>query len=175
MKTFTNPNPKEIVVPIIDLHRWKKYERVYNGDNGTINDKNETKTEDMSDYSSSLNVSDYSFSKRSSCERLNDTWENSGKMETRNSSSGCETTLFEDTSGIQSNDSSSNTHTSNMQSTPPLCLSDELATTNYKLDTTQVLSFAALNRESYSVGESRYRFVEKKWTFFGNLVEIFGS
>ncbi|XP_071861916.1 uncharacterized protein [Bombus fervidus] len=138
MKTLTNPNAKEIVVPIIDLHRWKKYERVYNGDNGTINDKNETKTEDMSDYSSSLNVSDYSFSKRSSCERLNDTWDNSGKMETRNSSSGCsETTPFEDTSGIQSNDSSSNTHTSNMQSTPPLCLSDELATTNYKLDTTQ--------------------------------------
>ncbi|XP_060822681.1 uncharacterized protein LOC132910744 [Bombus pascuorum] len=138
MKTLTNPNPKEIVVPTIDLHRWKKYEQVYSRGNRTINDKKETKTEDMSDYSSSLNVSDYSFSKRSSCERLNDTWENSGKMETRNCSSGCsETTPFEDTSGIQSNDSTSNTHTSNMQSTPPLCLSDELPTTNYSLDTTQ--------------------------------------
>ncbi|KAK1136561.1 hypothetical protein K0M31_001107 [Melipona bicolor] len=137
LKAFMNPNPKEIVVPTIDLHRWRKYERVYNISNGTIGDKNETKKEDVSNDSESLNMSDCSFKKRSIYERLNDTWESCDKLRTRNSFSACsETNPFEDTSDIQSNDGTSNTHTLNMQSTS-LCPSDELATTNYKIDATQ--------------------------------------
>lgn len=143
LKAFMNPNPKEIVVPTIDLHRWRKYERVYNINNGTINDKDETK-KDVSNRSGSLNMSDY-FSKRSIYERLNDTWQSYDKLRTRNSFSSCsETSLFEDTSGIQSNSCTSNTHTLNMQSTS-LCLSNELATTNYKIDTTQVLFLKCYN------------------------------
>ncbi|KAF3420145.1 hypothetical protein E2986_08982 [Frieseomelitta varia] len=138
LKAFMNPNPKEIVVPTIDLHRRRKYERVYNISNGTVADKNETKKEDVSNGESnteSPNMFDCSFNKRSIYERLNDTWESRDKLRTRNSFSACsETSPFEDTSNIQSNDWTSNTHTLNMQSSS---LSDELATTNYKIDATQ--------------------------------------
>ncbi|KAK9298865.1 hypothetical protein QLX08_007965 [Tetragonisca angustula] len=137
LKAFMNPNPKEIVVPTIDLHRWRKYERVYNISNGTVGDKSETKKEDVSNGESnteSLNMFDCSFNKRSVYERLNDTWESHDKLRTRNSCACSETSPFEDTSDIQSNDWT--THTLNMQSSS-LYLSNELATTNYKIDATQ--------------------------------------
>ncbi|CAD1480965.1 unnamed protein product, partial [Heterotrigona itama] len=121
LKALMNPNRKEIVVPTIDLHRWRKYERVYNVNKGTIGDEDETKKEDVSSHSESLDMSDHSFSKRSIYERLNDTWQSCDKLRTRNSGHS-ETSLFKDTSGIQSNS---------------LCLSDELATTNHMIDTTQ--------------------------------------
>lgn len=133
LKSFAeNRRPKEGIASTIGLHSWKDNKRIYNDDIGTKNNENETKMEDVSDYnkSCSLQTPD-SISKRSSYDKLNITWEDCGKMGTRSSSL--------DTSGIQSNDWSSDTH-SDLQNTF-LCLSDELATTDYKLDNSQVLLF----------------------------------
>lgn len=133
LKSFAESRPKEGIASTIGLHGWKDNKRIYNDDVGTkSNNENETKMEDVSDYnkSCSLRTPD-SISKRSSYDKLNITWEDCGKMGTRSSSL--------DTSGIQSNDWSSDTH-SDMQNTF-LCLSDELATTDYKLDNSQVLLF----------------------------------
>lgn len=132
LKSFAENRPKEGIVSTIGLHSWKDNKRIYNDDIGTKNNENETKMEDVSDYnkSCSLQTPD-SISKRSSYDKLNITWEDCGKMGTRSSSL--------DTSGIQSNDWSSDTH-SDLQNTF-LCLSDELATTDYKLDNSQVLLF----------------------------------
>lgn len=132
LKSFAENRPKEGIVSTIGLHGWKDNKRIYNGDIGTKNNENETKMEDVSDYnkSCSLQTPD-SISKRSSYDKLNITWEDCGKIGTRSSSL--------DTSGIQSNDWSSDTH-SDLQNTF-LCLSDELATTDYKLDNSQVLFF----------------------------------
>lgn len=138
LKALLEPGPKEIVIPIIARNYWKSYKQECNSNDGTGNIENETKKEDttISDgkKSSNLHTPD-SISKRSSYERLNITWEDCGKMGTRTSS-------LEDTSGIQSN-WSSDTH-SDLQSTP-LCLSDELAATNYKLDVSQVSLFNRYN------------------------------
>lgn len=132
LKSFAENRPKEGIASTIGLHNWKDNKRIYNDDIGTKNNENETKMEDVSDYnkSCSLQTPD-SISKRSSYDKLNITWEDCGKMGTRSSSL--------DTSGIQSNDWSSDTH-SDLQNTF-LCLSDELATTDYKLDNSQVLLF----------------------------------
>lgn len=129
LKSFAESRPREGIASTIGLHGWKDNKRIYNDDVGTkSNNENETKMEDVSDYnkSCSLRTPD-SISKRSSYDKLNITWEDCGKMGTRSSSL--------DTSGIQSNDWSSDTH-SDMQNTF-LCLSDELATTDYKLDNSQ--------------------------------------
>ncbi|CAK9830633.1 hypothetical protein ANTRET_LOCUS7771 [Anthophora retusa] len=132
LKALLEPKLTEIMVPVIDSNDWENYEQDCIGVDVTKNNENEAKSEDTLNVSgdkksSSLQIPD-STSKRSSYERLHVTWENCGKMGTRSSS-------LEDTSGIQSNDWSSDTY-SDLQNTP-LCLYDELTTTNYKLDNSQ--------------------------------------
>ncbi|OAD54059.1 hypothetical protein WN48_08392 [Eufriesea mexicana] len=127
LQAVVGSKSSEIVIPTIGFHDWRNYKRACSDDNETKISENETKMEDVSDCdkSDSLQTPD-SIGK--SYEKLNVTWENCGKMGTRSSS-------LDDTSGIQSNDWSSDSH-SDLQNTP-LCLCDELATTNYKLDTSQ--------------------------------------
>ncbi|XP_043262512.1 uncharacterized protein LOC122403212 [Colletes gigas] len=123
-KPHNRSEPAEIAVPTIVLHYRNNYKRSYDNKNAKMdNDR------DVTDYKnlSALDTADLE-GKGSSYERLPVAWEDCKKTETCNSS-------LEDTSGIQSNDWSSDTY-SDIQNTP-LCLSDELASTNYKLDTSQ--------------------------------------
>ncbi|XP_076178218.1 uncharacterized protein LOC143152228 [Ptiloglossa arizonensis] len=126
LKTLLRANSAKVAVPTIVLHNWTSYKQSCDS-----NDNN-TKTEDtpnVPDYkkSSGLHIQ-HPIDKESIYERLSVTWENCKKTETCSSS-------LEDTSGIQSNDWSSDTH-SDIQNTP-LCLFDELASSNYKLETSQ--------------------------------------
>ncbi|KZC04275.1 PREDICTED: uncharacterized protein LOC107186636 [Dufourea novaeangliae] len=132
LRDLLDPTPIEIAVPAIVSQHWKNCRRASSDEIATRYNDYDTKT----DYS--LNGSDHKKStdlqtpdsacKRSSYEGLNVTWEDCKKIETRSSS-------LEDTSGIHSNDWSSDSH-SDLQNTP-LCLSDELASTNYRLSTSQ--------------------------------------
>ncbi|XP_026670638.1 uncharacterized protein LOC108626465 isoform X2 [Ceratina calcarata] len=129
------PKLKEIVAPMTGSHQWRNYKRVYYGGNlAKTNNENE---EEMNESALSMSIRNKSDSsqtfdplvKKSSYDKLNVTWEDiGGKMGTRSSS-------LDDTSGIQSNDWSSDTH-SDLQNTP-LSLCDELAATSFKLDVTQ--------------------------------------
>ncbi|XP_076245095.1 uncharacterized protein LOC143185743 [Calliopsis andreniformis] len=126
LKALLHPLPAEETLPTINSHRWKSCKRVCGGDDSAKSDDSIAKTEDQK-KSTSLQTLDL-IGKRPSYERLNVTWEDCKKMETPSSS-------LEDTSGIQSNDWSSDSH-SDLQNTP-LCLCDELASTNYKLEGSQ--------------------------------------
>ncbi|XP_076752011.1 uncharacterized protein LOC143424085 isoform X1 [Xylocopa sonorina] len=132
LKVLLEPRSKEIAEPMVGSYHWKNSRRVCHDDDAPRSDENVPASGDT------LNACDRDkpngsrtpdlIGKRSSYERLNVAWEDCEKMGTRSSS-------LEDTSGIQSNDWSSDTHSD--QQNAPLCLCDELATTNYKLNTTQ--------------------------------------
>lgn len=126
---------KERVVPMIGSHQWKNYKRIcYGGHVIKIDNENEEEMNESVLSGSIRNKSDNSQTldpmvKKTSYDKLNITWEDiGGRMGTRSSS-------LDDTSGIQSNDWSSDTH-SDLQNTP-LSLCDELAATSYKLDVSQ--------------------------------------
>nr|XP_033328687.1 uncharacterized protein LOC117221665 isoform X1 [Megalopta genalis] len=120
-KTLVNSSPVEVAMPAVFSEDWTRSRTT----SEQYEDASSIKHEKISfDESRAPDL----IYKRSSNEGLNVTWEDCKRIETRSSS-------MDDTSGIQSNDWSSDTH-SDLQSTP-LCLSVELASTNYKLDTSQ--------------------------------------
>ncbi|XP_078049726.1 uncharacterized protein LOC144476526 isoform X2 [Augochlora pura] len=120
-KTLVNSSPVEAAMPAVFQQNWRRSRTI-----------SERRDEDVSTKHEKIGFDESrtldSIYKGSSNERLNVTWEDCKRIETPSSS-------MDDTSGIQSNDWSSDTH-SDLQITP-LCLSVELASTNYKLDTSQ--------------------------------------
>ncbi|XP_031841923.1 uncharacterized protein LOC116431100 [Nomia melanderi] len=132
LRVLLNSTPVEIAVPAIFSPPWKNCRKNFNDDVSSEYDDDGTKTDhplNTMDHKKPIDLqTPDSIYKRSSNEGLNVTWEDCKRIETRSSS-------MDDTSGIQSNDWSSDTY-SDLQNTP-LCLSDELASTNYKLDTSQ--------------------------------------
>ncbi|XP_076668066.1 uncharacterized protein LOC143368836 [Andrena cerasifolii] len=126
LKALLHPHPVEVAVPAISRHHWRNYKRACDSNDLAKGGDTLAITEELEP--TALQTPDLANA-RPSYERLNVTWEDCKKMGTRSSS-------LEDTSGIQSNDWSSDTHSSDLQNAP-LCLCDELASTNYKLDTSQ--------------------------------------
>lgn len=122
LKALLDPNASEILAASDPSH-WRSYQRVRNNEDESKT-KESLSTSDLG-RSASLFTPD-SISKRSSCERLNITWDEPKKLTTRSSSS------LEDTSGVQSN-WSSDTH-SDLQNSAPRCLCDELADTGFNLN-----------------------------------------
>ncbi|XP_076279948.1 uncharacterized protein LOC143208898 isoform X2 [Lasioglossum baleicum] len=124
LRTLLSSTPVEVAMPAIFSPHWRSSKGTLERDHDILKTNyNSTDQKRPND----VQTSDLIY-KRSSNEGLNVSWEDCKRIETRSSS-------MDDTSGIQSNDWSSDTH-SDLQNTP-LCLSDELATTNYKLNTSQ--------------------------------------
>lgn len=114
----------------ITCHEWRSDQSICN-DSLLAKNNNDPKMEDKClngiDGKNSLQTPNV-ISKKPSYERFTVSSEDGEKM-------GIHSSSLEDNSSIRSNDWSLDSH--NSQSTP-LCLSDELATTSYKLDTSQV-------------------------------------
>ncbi|XP_076657895.1 uncharacterized protein LOC143362011 [Halictus rubicundus] len=126
VRTRLCSTPVEVAMPAIFSPHWSSSQGIFERDQAVSKTNYDSSLTDQRRPNHSQ-TSDLIY-KRSSNEGLNVSWEDCKRIETRSSS-------MDDTSGIQSNDWSSDTH-SDLQNTP-LCLSDELATTNYKLDTSQ--------------------------------------
>ena len=129
--TLLSSNSEEVALSTITCHEWRSDQRICN-DNLSTKNNNDPKMEDKclngidGKNSNSLQTPNV-ISKKSSYERFTVSSEDGEKM-------GIHSSSLEDNSSIRSNDWSLDSH--NSQSTP-LCLSDELATTSYKLDTSQ--------------------------------------
>ncbi|XP_012147118.1 uncharacterized protein LOC100879350 [Megachile rotundata] len=125
--TVVNSEKDEMALSTITCHDWK-----INHDHSMKNN-NDPKMEDKclngvnGKQSITLQTADV-VSKKSSYERFNVSSEDGEKM-------GSHSSFLEDVSSIRTSDWSTDSH-NNSQNTP-LCLSDELATTSYKLDTSQ--------------------------------------